>query len=295
MTINCVGVKQLDFSIGYIKPLNDTEAVLSNSNLDRFYLFNTTDGRLEDYLLSNRILNAFTLDNVAAVSLEAGSTGCFHHSSSKILFSKSGTDFMATHTTSDEPFNEKAIEVKRAFFGEELVLLLGLIKPENKKKLSLSDFNITESDRLIYCKIIDSLEQANEPGDYYEPFSLPFRNVDYTFFRNYEKKLAGISSGTLESLVSESTGNPSTTTNWRKITISTHDGQELTLTNSDYTPNAWYLPWFIDVNGFRYKSIRPEIGRFYFKYFAGKLPEIENARLIFDLAKREYEERLKNK
>ena len=198
--------------------------------------------------------------------------------------------------TSDKPGDEDTLGINRFFFGEELVLLLGLIRPENRKKLTLSDFGITEHDRLVYRDIIDSLERDNdESADYYEPFSLPFKNVDYMFFRNFEKNLGGISSDTLESIVSQSSGNPSTTTDWRKITISTRDGQELTLTNSDFAPNAWYLPWLIEVNGFIYKSIHPELGKFYLKYFAGKIPETENARLIFDLAKRDYEEFLKDR
>lgn len=288
-------VKQLDFSIGHIKPLNDSILVVSNENLSRFYLLNISDGRLEDYPLSNRVLRDFTLNNITSVLLESGSTGCFHHYSSDILFSKDGANFKATRMTSDQTGEEEGSDINRAFFGEELVFLLELIKPENKKKLTFADFGITENHRDIYRKIIDSLEQANDPGDYYEPFSLPYRNVDYSFFRNYEKKLAGVSADTLKALVSESTGNPSTTTNWRKITITTHDGQELTLTNADYAPNAWYLPWFVEVDGFVYKSVRPEVGKFYLKYFTGQLPETENARLIFDLAKRGYEALLKNK
>lgn len=288
-------VKHLDFSIGSFKPLNDTTAVISDRDYDRYYLLHTASGRLEDYLLPNGITSAFSLDQIASVALEEISTGCFHHYTSGILFTKNGTDFKATQMISNKFRGKEVQQVERTFFGEELVLLLGLIQPENRKTPTLSDFGITEKDRATYRNIIDNLEQENEPTKWYEPFSLPFRNIDYSFFRNFENKLGSINPETLGALVSRGPGVWSTTVNTRKITIKTYDGQTLTMSNEDTNPNAWYVPWLIETNGFTYKSVRPELGRFYLKYFKGELPETENARLIFDLARQEYEAHLKNR
>ena len=72
-------------------------------------------------------------------------------------------------------------------------------------------------------------------------------------------------------------GNWSTTTVWRKMTITFNNGEVLTIENSDDKPNYLYTPWIINFNGLIIKSNSLKLSKL--------INELTNGDLYSDVSK----------
>ena len=86
--------------------------------------------------------------------------------------------------------------------------------------------------------------------------------MDFNFYKNQYDSIEQLNDTVVRTILSQWDGGWSTTSNWVKIVITNKAGNELVISNSDLSPNAWYLPWIVTVDGLSFPISSIDITRF---------------------------------
>ncbi len=134
--------------------------------------------------------------------------------------------------------------------------LIYLIDRSRYEKVSLSELPISQADIDDFKRFVDKEEQRvkesrnNRFSDiYYNLYAFPGQNTDFDFYRSIADSLKYLEDDVIADAFWQASGNWSTTTDWRKITLVSKDGRTLIVENSDDRPNYLHNPWIVNFEG----------------------------------------------
>ncbi len=258
---NWYRVDLLPFNVGCFKAITDDQAIISDVYYKNYYEYNIAEDStvMKQYIIK-KPLSYFLSYPLKEVSIEIGSQGCFHSNSKIINYQLyDGTVFSAS-TIEQQGYKEKKKKFKKSFSLESVIALLKEIDLNPYYKVDIEDLKINKYDINDYFNKIEEIEKDFEKGNTFEyehgagRYSFPYKNIDFSFYKNNINQIDSFNISILNEILGTRFGNWSTTTNWIKVVFTNQKGEEVSISNYDDVPNAWYLPWVVDVAGLRFNS-----------------------------------------
>lgn len=260
----------LPFYMGNFKPITDNEAIVSDGELSKSYLLSVTNDSVK--ILPYRVvhpLEHFLEKPIKEFYVENGSQGCFHFQKERIQYEK-------LHDTSFtckiiEKISGKDVEKKKyknIISLRDLNTLLGSLNITPSQSQQLKQIILSPSTKDEYIEEIERISKVKPQSDSPEfkigsrSYALPYYNVDFTFYKTQYDSIELLNDTLIRTILSQRDGGWSTTTNWLKISFTNQAGNELVISNSDFSKNAWYLPWVITVDGLSFPAMSTDITRF---------------------------------
>jgi hypothetical protein len=260
----------LPFYMGNFKPISDDEAIVSDGALSKFYLLsvNNDSVKISPYQVVNP-LGHFLEKPIKEFYVEDGSQGCFHFQKERIQYEKyHDTTFTSINIENIKGDDIEKKKYKNIISLRDLDILLGSLNITPNQSQQLKQIILSPSTKKEYFEEIERISKVKPQDDGPEfkigsrSYALPYYNVDFAFYKTHYDSIALLNDTLIRTILSQRDGGWSTTTNWLKISITNQSGNELVITNSDLTPNAWYLPWIITVDGLSFPVMSTDITRF---------------------------------
>jgi len=260
----------LPFYLGNFKPINDYEAIISDGEFSRFDLLTVTNDSVKTspYQIVHP-LDHFWESPIKEFYIEQGSQGCFHFQSERIAYETiHDTTFVTKYS---EKVNGKELEKKKfknVLNLQEITLLLKSLNNKPDHSLQLNQVIFSPATKEKYIKEIEKISKVYSNSDSPEfkigsrSYSLPYQNVDFNFYKTQYDSVERINDTVIRTILSQREGGWSTTSNWIKIAFTNKAGNEMVISNSDLSPNAWYQPWVITVDGLSIPVNSLDITRF---------------------------------
>ena len=260
----------LPFYLGNFKPITDDEAIVSDGEYSKFYLLtvNNDSVKISPYQIVHP-LDHFLETPIKELYFENGSRGCFHSRSEKISYERiQDTAFITKYF---EKVDGKGVEKKKfknVLSSQEILFLLKSLNSNPDQIFQLAQSFLSPITKDDYIK---EIEKISEVYSYSESpqfkigsrsYNLPYQNVDFNFYKNQYDSIERLNDTVIKTILSQRDGGWSTTSNWVKIVITNKAGNELVISNSDLSPNAWYLPWIVTVDGLSFPISSIDITRF---------------------------------
>jgi hypothetical protein len=295
----------LPFYLGNFKPITDYEAIISDGEFSRFYLLNVTNDSVKTspYQIVHP-LDHFLESPIKEFYFEEGSQGCFHFQRERIPYeTMHDTAFVTKYS---EKVNGKEVEKKKfknVLSLQEITLLLKSLNSNPDQFLQLNQVIFSPTTKDKYIKEIEKIAKVYSNSDSPEfkigsrSFSLPYQSVDFNFYKNQYDSIERLNDTVLRTILSQRDGGWSTTSNWVKISFTNKAGNEIIISNSDLSPNAWYLPWVITIDGLSFPVSSIEITRFIKKGTPEGFITSEsdmNVQAIFQVIDYLYRQKIKN-
>lgn len=238
------------------------------------YRYSEDDNTLERYTYTDP-LSGFLKHAVILMSIEAGSSGCFHSESDKLEYLRKGDHmvFAVRKISSiegdhivDKEQNVPGIEVA------ELSAVLENISKQTDKMPSLAEFSFSAKDKANYLSLLAKKPEKNTF------FNEEGRPRDTAFYRRIFTKLDTLSSETLKAVLDKKESIISTTMSRFRVMIVNTANDTLEIESRYYhEPSAWHLPWLVTYKGIRFNSYSIALSRL----VKGMLPNGYRDRYIF--------------
>ncbi|MBN2596638.1 MAG: hypothetical protein JXR82_07645 [Marinifilaceae bacterium] len=259
----------LDFNIGNFKAINDYEAIISDSYYQKYYKYKITDDSTEliKYFIENP-LSEFLSNPLKEVSFEIGSQGCFHSNLKVIEYKLENDSTFSASKIEQQGYKTEKEKFRNSFSAKVAFGILDAIDSNPFSKINVNELNISENDKDEYLKKIDLIEKDFKKGNTFDyehgtsRYSLPYNKLDFEFYKNAVNQIDSFNNTILNNILGTRYGNWSTTTNWIKITFKNKKGEEISISNFDDMPNAWYLPWIVEANGLIFPINNIEVTKF---------------------------------
>lgn len=259
----------LDFNIGNFKAINDYEAIISDSYYQKYYKYKITDDSTEliKYVIENP-LSEFLSIPLKEVSFEIGSQGCFHSNSKVIEYKLENDSTFSASKIEQQGYKTEKEKFKNSFSAKVALGILNTIDSNPFSQIHVNELNISENDKNDYLKKIGLIEKDFKKGNTFDyehgtsRYSLPYSKIDFEFYKNAVNQIDSFNNTILNNILGTRYGNWSTTTNWIKVTFKNKKGEEISISNFDDMPNAWYLPWIVEANGLIFPINNIDITRF---------------------------------
>lgn len=260
-------IKRFPFGIVNFKAINDTISIISDDKYN-FYRFNSNTGNYTSETFSRPFQN-FLSSSIGKIELQTGSQGCFHSYNTTITYElKKDTVFSVKEYNKSKQQKSLPDSYKNTFLLSEITKILTTINNHPFQPIKLSDFNINAKDKENYMDQISVIEKDFSKGNRHDyetglsAYDIPYLNPDFRFFRNYADSLQNINDSIVNKILSAPQLGWSTTTNWISMKIINKHGDEISIENSAYKPNAWLLPWTIKYGDFVFQSVNLDITKF---------------------------------
>lgn len=222
---------------------------------------------------------------IESLVIESGNSGCFHHSSNKIIYKNIDNSFLETtkmiiekglEKNKFENFNQK-------FKTEQLTNILNAINAAPNKIPSINNFNITEKDKKNYLIAVDSL--IKKPKTDYRGNE---KRIDKDFYYSIVNKLDTISPVTIEKILKKKEQIISTSSSHFSIKIINQKKDTILISRFYFEKShGWHLPWEIEYKGQHFECFNIDFSRFIKECLPknfNNTEEFDNSVLIMEIA-----------
>ncbi|MCX6316893.1 MAG: hypothetical protein NTW29_06365 [Bacteroidetes bacterium] len=249
--------KALDFPISDISLLHDSAAIL-------------WDGKGHNYLYSLKYhnvspftpetpLQSFLSAPVRSFSIVAKSSGCFYQAQNSIRYSKvSDSLFRSGKYEQMENFDYKDSIVTISINGNELQHLLTAINLAPSAIPAISDFQITETDKLKYLSMADENIRGRKDRYLYNN-----RGISKSFFYSVPDLLNELRKEDIQTILTGRDIYWSTQQNEFEVMF-INQQQDTLLLKQHYmlNPQPWHLPWEMVYKGIHFYVYDIGLSRF---------------------------------
>ncbi len=268
-----------NFFIRDLKLLDDSTAILWDG-VGSNYRYNLRNHTYAPYQPADPI-KSFLSSPVINLSINAGSSGCFHNYNSNVTYSGRRGEPLRIKRNFDADGN--------AFAGFEhtvsidgLDCLLSGINDHMSKVPCYQDFGISAEDQRRCLAIA----YQNDTEIHYGFIGRP--NAPEAYCREILPRLDTVSTATIKAMLDENEGMTSTTRYWFKVQIVNNDRDTLSVYRYFYDHvGPSFLPWQVSWKGFHYTCYDLALSRFFDacipNNFMGK-GQFDNSQMLYHLA-----------
>lgn len=280
-------------------PFNLAAGKLSMVGIDQIVFSNNSDSVFyydiakKNLVIKNRknVIANFCASEIKKIIFSEGSSGCFHHYSDDLIYTKENGEFKSDKINSTGTVHPQELTANDEFIDERAIndFVKGL--PDIiHKHAEISDIGFTESD-YNRCKkdIIEFRESGRENKRHKaSKFDFPRNNLDFDRLISLTDSVKEMDSIKLNYVLFNLSDIVSTTTSWVKIRLINKNNEELDISHYYYKPNAFYLPWIISINGSTFVSTNVAINHFLENVYPSFLQTGNKLEVLYDLVKSLY-------
>jgi hypothetical protein len=236
---NWYRVEVVDFHIADLRLLNDNEAILWDGRSTNYY-YNRDKDSLAVFVETHPIRD-FLSDKIERITINAGSSGCFHNKTSSVSYAlNSGGDFVPdTETLASS--DGLRFDIHKTFSYATISGILEEIDRDPYQSISISDLRISDEDIEEYKKLVERTAKSMKKGS-----AGNTGQFDYRYFNDAIAGMDTIKPETITKVLEAPSLGWSTTQNWFTVTFTNAKGRTLHFTCHYYIqPNPWFLPWHV--------------------------------------------------
>ena len=272
----------LEFTVSDFMLLNDSVAILWDGIKDN-YLYSLKDKTPQKYF-PELPLKTFLDSPVKSFTINAGSQGCFHSVNNEVNYeSINDLTFAATTYSVNEYKDKKPSPFKNKVSGISLASILETINSNPSAIPSLKDFQITEKDKQNYLALVD--KQLKSKNSYDRDGK---KKINKDFYYSVPSILDTLDNSVIQSILNQTEGGWSTTSNWFAIQITNENNDTLNISRNYYISTLpWNLPWKFEYKGLYFNCYDIEFSRFINSCIPDKFMDkgvFDNSVLIMEIA-----------
>lgn len=269
----------LKFYIKDFRLLNDSAAILWDGR--NSHIYSLKDHTSKRYL-PEAPLNDFLKSPLVSFTINAGSRGCFHSYYDEVRYNTlNDSTFEAKSVLSSK--EEKTVTFENKINKHDLLTVLKDINSNPHDIPSLKDFRITDSEIKNYLTMVDNRLKNKESDIIHRR-----KKTDRDFYYSVPTMLDTLNNSVLESVLKQTSGFTSTTTNWFDIKIVNKKNDTLIIKREYHEDTfPWYRAWRVEYKGQYFSCYNVSLSRFVNSCipegFFGK-EEFNNSQLIMAIA-----------
>jgi hypothetical protein len=241
----------------------ENKLVIANSWPHQLYSVDLINKKTTPYNLPQKL---FSGKKVSKLSIEFGSSGCFH-----------GYTYNREYKLKKKSLNIYSKKGKQKYFrgmrnSVDYTLLQNIVNEADLKSkvITLEELEITDNDITEFKKMLDTVNVVYARDEYTYSFQ---ENANLNFYRNTADSLDKISPDIINNAFKVKSEVYSTAVEWHKLTIEFEDSSKLTIENYDCIPGYYYAPWVINYNGLLYETNSIKLGKMIDELTGGKFLE----------------------
>lgn len=240
----------LKFGISSVCLFNNN-VILANQSTNKHFIIDLQQLSVREYVLPNSLFSGLS---VKKLQFEELNYGCFHSESHSKTYVKRNNKFIADGSSRYLKGMSNVIENK------QVMQLINTLEGAKQSRPSFGQLNITPRDIEKFQRFINTEEQRLKKSVAPEIFSdgnlynFPGENCDFNFYRSVADSLGLVSEAAIDDAFWQSSGNLSTSTICRRLTIVFENGKKLIVENSDDSPNYLGTPWILNFDGLVFRT-----------------------------------------
>jgi hypothetical protein len=276
--------------------------IISDNNLKEHFIVDVKLKTIQKFELPKKLFDTKS-NPVNKFEIELGRSGCFHHSTSTIFFKRK--DNLFVKTTTKKSSKDFLKEMDKEINENKINQLIDILDQSRFIKPSVADLKITPVDVNEFKKFIDAEEEKSKKSnqeylipDYENPYFFDVENQDFGFYKKVADSIFSITDNEIENSFLGQPHIISTSSVWRKISISFRDGKKLSIeNNSSHFPNYLHTPWIVEYDNLKFISTSVQLGELVDQITMGQFleqPMREKKYALFKIADYLYRQKLKN-
>ncbi|GAA4341294.1 hypothetical protein [Flaviaesturariibacter amylovorans] len=259
---------------------------------DSLYYYSPVTGFLRRTHWQAELADFFTAP-ITRLTLEAGSSGCFHSYRDVVIYEPAADAFEQVDATSSgskhAPLLARAPgSIDSATVGRLLRALENL--GDTTSWLRYSDLELTPKQLEALRAEVRLFRNTVGRGGKISalPFSLPENNIDFDRLERLVDSVPHSDPAFLRAYFQSGPRIISTTSNSRAIRLTNDRGEELLLRNSVYEQDAYLFPWVLHLNGAIHVTSPPAVYRFIKQVYPALLDTKKRPELLRHLLQAHY-------